>query len=351
MTRSDRFPSRLRSLWQDSRVIANTLTGMALVAYILGFRAASFPWADAIGAATAHVIPGAIACITAWRLQSGVIHKRPIWLAHGVLAIGTGLFWLAMTLAITLIAKPDIIVHVAKAASPGTLLSGLFVYTAIAFVFALIRSRQHAAESDAARARAELAAVRARVEPHFLYNTLETIAGLVRHQPKAAETAIGQLGRLLRRVLDVSGQEAGDPLIALQEELTLVRDYLAIEQLRLGDRLQVIEKIDADTHDLGFPVFGLQVLVENAILHGIAPKPDGGTISLTAAHRDGQLVLTVSDDGLGAEEAALLRGGLGLSLLRTRIETHFPGATTFDVAASPGRGVSIRIAIPAVEAE
>lgn len=351
MTGSDRLPSRQRGFWQNGRVIAITLTGMALIAYSLGFRAASFPWADAIGAATAHVIPGAIACIAAWLLQSWITGRRPIWLAHGLLAIGTGLFWLAMTLAITLITKPDIFGHVARAASPGTLMSGLFVYTVIAFIFTLVRTRQHAAESDAARVRAELAAVRARVEPHFLYNTLETIAGLIRHQPDAAETAIGQLGRLLRRVLDVTGQEAGDPLIALQEELILVRDYLAIEQLRLGDRLQIIEKIDADTHDLGFPAFCLQVLVENAILHGIAPKPDGGTISLTAAHQGGQLVVTVSDDGLGAEEAAIMRGGLGLSLLRTRIEAHFPGATTFDVAASPGRGVSVRIAIPAVEAE
>lgn len=351
MTASETSDRHSHRFWHDGRVVTITLASLAFMIYMFGFRSASFPWIDAIGAAFAHVAPGAVAGITAWRLQSWVRRKSPLWLTHGFLAVATGLFWLAMMLAVTYAAKPDIVMEIAQKAGLGTFFSGIILYAAIAFVFTLTQARQRAAESEAARARAELAAVRARVEPHFLYNTLETIAGLVRQDPAAAENAIGRLGRMLRRVLDAPTDENGDPLVPLQEELTLVRDYLAIEQLRLGERLTIIDRIDDDTRDLGVPALGLQVLVENAIVHGIAGKSEGGTISLTAARHGNELVLMVADDGVGAEESRVASGGLGIGLLRKRLDTQFPGKVAFDVAASPGHGVSVRLSFPAIEVE
>jgi sensor histidine kinase YesM len=339
--------------WRDSRVIVPALTGLAWIVYATGFRAAAFPWFDAIGAAGAHVLPGALAGWLAWRAQARVADLPPLRAAaaHPLLALAASALWLALMLGITAAAKPADLAAIAARASQPTLLSGLVLYATIAFVRALVAARERAALREAALAQAELRALRARVEPHFLYNALETVSGLVQSDPRRAEDAIARLGRLLRGLLEQTEAEAADAPVPLGEELRFVRDYLAIEALRMGPRLRVIERIEPGVEALSVPRLLLQPLVENAVQHGLAHRREGGIIALTARREGGSLVLGVADDGDGTEEGRVREGGTGLALLRRRLALHHGGRSRFDVAATPGHGVSIRIEFPAVEAD
>jgi hypothetical protein len=332
---------------------AGVLTILVMAVYGFGFRAFGLDWVDAMGASGAHVLPGAVVATGAWQLQAGIL-RLPVWgatLAHLCLAPLAGAVWMALTLVITWVARPDLVATVGPAAAPGTLMSGVAVYLVVAAVFSTLDGRRRVAVRDAALARAQLAQLRARVEPHFLFNTLETISALVHDRPAAAEDAIARLGRILRRVME-QPQEAGpDGLVPLAEELALVRDYLAIARLRMGHRLRVIEGIETDALDLGVPAFALQTLVENAVLHGLGPSVAGGTLSISAMREGRSLVLVVADDGVGADEDGMRTGGQGLQLVRARLEAHFGGRGTMDIAAERGLGVSVRLSMPAEQAE
>lgn len=329
------------------------LTALVLSVYSFGFRAAGFDWTDALGAAFAHVLPGAVAATFAGTIQPRIrTHEAAARIGlHVVAAMVTAVSWLVLMLFVTWVARPEILADVIPAAGPGTLLSGLIVYAVVVLVFDVIERRRRSAVRDAALARAQLAALRAKVEPHFLYNTLETISALVSKRPEMAQDAIMRLGRMLRRVLDEPLVTEADDLMPLREEMMLVRDYLAIEKLRMGDRLRVEEYISDDCFTLAVPPFTLQTLVENAVIHGIAPRSGQSTLSITAARDGKQLVLVVADDGVGTCDARLENGGMGLTLLKSRLDAHFPGSATVDVASEPGHGTSVRISIPAMEVE
>ena len=328
------------------------LTTLALVIYIGGFRAAGFSWYNAVGGGTTHVLPGALLGVVAWQLQRRIEQRRTKPLLHILLAIATAALWLLLVMAITIIAKPEEFEAIALAAGPSVLASGAILYTSVAMNFALQQSRRRANERDAAAARAELAALRSKVEPHFLFNALETVAALVGSDKKAAEEAIQTVGRMLRRALEQArDSEEPDSLVSVSEEMVLVRDYLSIEKLRMGDRLHIIERIDEEARALGIPAFTIQSLAENAIKHGLSPIKRGGELTITARHEGPSLVVVVSDDGNGANEATLVESSRGLSLVRERLDLHFGPEARFDVAATPGRGVSVRVEVPAQEAE
>lgn len=145
-------------------------------------------------------------------------------------------------------------------------------------------------ERTAAAAAAQLQALQARIRPHFLFNCMNTIASLIRANPAAAERAVEDLSDLLRASLSNT-----QPMVRLDEELALVRRYLAIEALRLGSRLQVQWDLPALPPALELPQLSLQPLVENALRHGIEPLPAGGVVRIGAALTDGFLRLTVSN--------------------------------------------------------
>lgn len=180
------------------------------------------------------------------------------------------------------------------------------------------QSRDRAERAEALRARAELQLLRSQLNPHFLLNTLHALLGLVRREPLAAERAIERLGDLLRAAM--SAAQSRTDRVNLREEWELVCSYLELEQLRLGDRLAA--ELDAAPAALDVPVppFALQPLVENAIVHAIAPRASGGRLRVSAARQDGRLVLSVVDDGPGASEAEILTSPrAGLRLLRERL--------------------------------
>lgn len=235
---------------------------------------------------------------------------------------------------------------------------GVFVYLALMLGFggALHARRANqaalgAAHAEAALVRAELAAISGKLNPHFLFNTLNTLLMLTRRDPGAAEQALLRFSRMMRYVLDTTRGSA--QRVALQEELDFVRDYLELEALRLGPRLKVEWHIDPATVDDPIPPLTLQPLVENSIVHGIAPQVGGGTVRIEATRvaASDALALRVADDGAGCAwpPVAAAPSGVGLSALRRRFELDFGGHAELSVQSRPGAGFQVRILIPQAE--
>jgi len=235
---------------------------------------------------------------------------------------------------------------------------GVFVYLALVAGFtAVLNSRRArasavaAAQAESALARAELAAISGKLNPHFLFNTLNSLIALTRKDAKAAEAALLRFAGMLRYVL-AAKRDATDR-VALQEEVDFVRDYLALETLRLGARLAVEWELEPATLQDEIPPLTLQPLVENSILHGIAPRVQGGCIRI-AARRDGLnegLHLSVQDDGEGCDPARLEAGassqrGIGLFALQRRFALDYEGRARLRVHTAPGAGFRVDLWIP-----
>lgn len=231
-------------------------------------------------------------------------------------------------------------------------LMGMLIYGVLAGVCYAMRlhGRMREQEARAARAtalqtEAELRALRAQLNPHFLFNTLHSLLALVRHDPQAAEEALVQFGDLLRYTLDT--QKNGE-VVALGEELDFVNNYLAIESLRLGERLRLETDVDRGVRDHRVPAFCLQPLVENAIRHAIAPRAAGGRLVLRVKREGDGIRLEVADDGPGASPADLANAaGLGLRLVRERLAAHYGNRASLDLDTRPGGGFRTTIRLPA----
>jgi two-component system, LytTR family, sensor kinase len=189
---------------------------------------------------------------------------------------------------------------------------------------------------------AQLQALRNQLNPHFLFNVLHSIAELVHGNPKLAEQLIVRLGELLRQVLQSSTLQE----VPLAEELALVRGYVEIEQMRLGERLQVRWEIEPATLQARVPSLILQPLVENAIQHGIAATAQHGMLTIRAS-RDGDFLrLQVHDTGPGIAQSVSARSaGIGLSNTRTRLERLYGDRQSLDLSADGGLLVSVRVPV------
>lgn len=189
-------------------------------------------------------------------------------------------------------------------------------------------------EADARRiaAEARLASLESRVQPHFLFNTLNSIAALIPQDPAGAERMTGQLASLLRTSLDA----ANAPLVPLTHELHSVHDYLEIERVRFGDRLRFEVNVPEDLRLTRLPRLALQTLVENSVKFAVSPRREGGHIRVSG-ERAGDLVhLRVEDDGAGFEMTDVPEHH-GLALLRDRLRMSFPASGALDVERVPGR--------------
>jgi LytS/YehU family sensor histidine kinase len=201
------------------------------------------------------------------------------------------------------------------------------------------------ARADALRARAELAALRTQLNPHFLLNTLHTLLGLVRREPELAERALERLGELMYYGLRLHRQEVDQ--VSLREEWDFVSGYLDIERLRMGERLRLELDGEADVMDCLVPPFALQPLVENAVLHGIAPRKEGGRLTVTARRSGDRLRLEVCDDGPGLPFAARANGnGVGLQLLRERLAMLYAGGAGLRLEPAGERGLKATLDLP-----
>jgi two-component system, LytTR family, sensor kinase len=193
-------------------------------------------------------------------------------------------------------------------------------------------------------AEAQLQSLRMQLQPHFLFNTLNGIAGLVRtHENKAAVDMISGLSQLLRHALANSDRQE----VTMREELDFLELYLDIEQMRFSDRLTVEMDIEPDTLEALVPNLILQPLAENAIRHGIARQVSAGTVRISARIQSGLLKINIYDDGPGLTAKADTDGnGIGLSNTRERLERLYGEKFKFDVRNRESRGVEVTLNIP-----
>jgi two-component system sensor histidine kinase AlgZ len=196
---------------------------------------------------------------------------------------------------------------------------------------ALRTKERDEAEARRVAAEAQLASIESRVQPHFLFNTLNSIAALVHDDPAGAERMTGQLASLLRSALD----STATPLVPLDQELRVVRAYLDIERVRFGDRLRYDVHLADGTASAVVPRMALQTLVENSVKYAVSPRREGGAIRVTAAAADGRMRVTVADDGPGFN-AAQRPAGHGLALLDARLAMLFGDRASMQVNSGPG---------------
>jgi sensor histidine kinase YesM len=192
---------------------------------------------------------------------------------------------------------------------------------------------------------ARLQTLRAQLQPHFLFNALNTISAMTETNPKASRRLMGQLGDLLRASLT----HAAQPLVTLGEELTFLDDYLAIESARFEGRIRVSVRADDDVLELRVPGFVLQPLVENAIRHGVAPRLSGGQVEVTASRHGSVLKLHVRDNGVGIAPGWNFQthAGVGLGNVASRLEHLYGAKARLRLAPIPSGGVEVELEMPA----
>jgi signal transduction histidine kinase len=222
-----------------------------------------------------------------------------------------------------------------------TLVAIAFVNTTVRGLYRYAREQADAAaRAQAEAAEAQLAALQAQLNPHFLFNALNTVAALVRTDPARAETTVENVAQVLRRTLERTRRTVAP----LGEEIDYLQAYLAVEKARWGDRLEVSWKLAGEALGVPVPPLTLQPLVENALKHGLSERIEGGRIEVEARLESGRLILSVTDDGVGPPMRIL--EGTGLSNLRKRLSTLYGEAA--ELRLEPGRpGMRAVVALPA----
>jgi two-component system LytT family sensor kinase len=203
---------------------------------------------------------------------------------------------------------------------------------------------------------AKLDALQRQINPHFLFNTLNSITSLVRSKPELAREMIVKLANILRILL--KDREA---FVPFSEELAFTDDYLDIEVVRFGAKLRVVKEIAPETLAVVVPSMLLQPLLENSIKHGLEPRIDGGTVTLRSRFTDdGRLLVEVEDDGVGmplgrGSVVGLVTGslavgrGIGMRNVRERIQVLYGNSAEVEIESRPGRGTKVRLLMPVIE--
>ena len=340
---------------------------MGWVAYIVAWLAAAIFWSMA-AAAGARSSPleafpyGLITMSSAAIMGVGVWHLtdrvRWDWRVPAFYAVHGAALVLYASIYASSMVWPDVFRGRFAAAVSGlrsspvlvwSLLMGSWLYLMVAGLSYSIRAhrRVRAEEAASAEARvlaqqAQLAALRAQINPHFLFNALHSVGALVTSEPARADMALECLGDLLRYALGTENE------VLFAQEWKFTQDYLAFEQLRLGDRLRVVASADDAAMPVMVPPLVLQPLVENAVRHGIADRAEGGRIELSARIDDARLVLRVGDDGRGfAEESG---DGLGLSSVRRRIAALYGDQGGIAIESS-NAGFIVTVTLPLAPAD
>ncbi|HNX51587.1 MAG TPA: histidine kinase [Thermoanaerobaculaceae bacterium] len=317
--------------------------------------AARVSWPEA---AAVVVLPGVIygfMCLAAFYpcksapLRAGQLGKALT--SHVLAALLTGLVWLFVIDTWLVLLEP--IRWLARVQDrtnefiPVMLVAGVVVYLLVAALHYLLiameesqKTETHLLEARAKAAEAELKALQAQLDPHFLFNALTSVSALVGSDPVAARQMCQVVAAFLRDILRLRGERS----IPLREELELVDRYLTIEQTRFGARLRVEREIEAGLGDVRVPPLLLQPLVENAIKHGISQIVEGGAVSLTA-HRDGGLLRLEVHNPYDPEGMRRHGEGVGLASVRARLAAVHGPAAGVEVEAGGGR-FAVRVAVP-----
>jgi two-component system LytT family sensor kinase len=204
------------------------------------------------------------------------------------------------------------------------------------------RARERrASQLEASLADARLQLLKMQLQPHFLFNTLNTIAELVHENPVEADRMIAGLSALLRESLEGGLSD----LVPLEKELSMLERYVSIQRVRFGDRLDVRVAAEGDALRALVPSLVLQPLVENAIKYGLAARVDAGRIDVRAERRGSSLVLEIQDDGRGFQ-ADIAREGVGLRNTRARLTELFGSDQSVDIESADGTGTRVRLTLP-----
>lgn len=235
----------------------------------------------------------------------------------------------------------------------GRLHGNLLTYLAIVVGWNVVQTYRTARERDvrasrleARLAEARLSALKMQLHPHFLFNTLHAISTLMHRDVEAADRMLTRLSDLLRLTLE----NAGTQEVRLKEEIDFLEQYLEIERTRFGERLTVDLDVDPETLDASIPNLILQPLVENAIRHGVAPRAEPGWIGIRTAIENGELRVTIEDDGPGIGAAAAPRisrgSGVGLANCHARIRQLYGDRGRLELGKAPAGGVLVTLHIP-----
>ena len=269
--------------------------------------------------------------------------------------VGTGIWLLAAKVLVIELAQTSTFHGIDKrfsGAVPVLVGTGILLYllSATSYYTFIAVTASHEAEARAIVAQvlardAELKALKAQVNPHFLFNSLNSISALTSSDPAKAREMCILLGDFLRRTLGLGAKTA----IPLEEELSLIHSFVAVEKIRFGSRLEMQETIDADARGCMVPPLLLQPLVENAVVHGVANLVNGGWIQLNVKAGGGQLSVVVENE-FDPEAPARHRNGVGLSNVQQRLETRYGKRASMDVAANSER-FRVSISLPAERAD
>jgi hypothetical protein len=297
-----------------------------------------------------------------WPLTGWLDNRRsaPLFavVVHTAGAVMFAIAWHAITFAIaTFVYSLDDARRMAQNWFIWRAMWGLMMYAVIAGVFHAVRAVEAAriqavatAQAETLLMRSELVALRNKLNPHFLFNTLHSIIALTRKDAKAAEAALLKFSDMLRYVLET--EKGGVDMVRLEDELQFVRDYLDLEALRLGKRLSVDWQIDDSAKSLLVPALSVQPLVENSIKHAFNPRVQQGVLTISAMLDPTlqQLAIVVSDDGPGCELAAVGESkGLGVRTVERRLKLEYRERATFNIITAPRSGFSAQMVIPAVQ--
>jgi two-component system LytT family sensor kinase len=196
--------------------------------------------------------------------------------------------------------------------------------------------------------KARMDALTSQINPHFLFNTLNTVSSLIRFDPDMARGVVLKLSNILRRLL-----RKHEMFVPLREEIEFIDDYLDIEVIRFGrDKLQIFKSIDEESLSAFIPSMMLQPIVENAIKHGLAPRVEGGQIHLRTQRSNGKLAIEIDDNGMGIPPERLrqvYQGGIGISNVYERLRLLYGDQFKMDIRSQEGQGTQIRIEIPELD--
>ena len=267
---------------------------------------------------------------------------RPSFVA--VHLVAAGLFaaaWVVLNSLLESLFRRTVVLVVGVGLGPYLVL-GVWLYVMIAGVIYAAQATERAARVEAIAAHSQLAALRAQLQPHFLFNALHTVVQLIPREPRRAAQAAEQIAGLLRTTI-----EADADVIPLAQEWTFVERYLEIERIRFEERLQVHADLTPEARASLLPSYSLQTLVENAVRHGVAPRVEPTQIKVAGRASNGMLTLSVHDTGAGAVPEAVERsGGTGLPRLRERLAALYGPRARLELSSEAGTGFTATLFIP-----
>jgi len=316
----------------------------AILIYLFVYLA-GLSWARAAAVAVPLCLIYAFVCLSAWYPSRSIsIENSGSWLAHLIAAAVASLIWIAAARVLSsFLSGFSIFSGLDRQASrtyPILFGSGILLYLLAVSLFYVLLSNQAAIEAEKreveARALAresELKALKTQVNPHFLFNCLNSISALTSSDPAKAREMCVLLAEFLRKTLGLGEK----PRIPLRDELALLHAYLSVEQIRFGPRLKLEENTDSASLENMLPPLLLQPLVENAVRHGIAQLPEGGWIRIEIGQPEPERLAIAVENNFDPEAPRRKGVGLGLRNVQQRLQTSYGDRARIDVRASQGR--------------